>query len=148
MHIEARASPAPPARSRRRQSPYRTGVAPVITLSPTSLTFSGTQGDPIAARQSPSPTPAMRRWLQRNRHRWANASLFNQTNNCPSSLATSASCTVSVSFVAQTAGYSTQTSTSSARPQRRLGQRIDDTFGHALFAGTGNDRHTRHYGFW
>jgi len=106
MHIEAESITCPactfPAQT---VSLTGTGVAPVITLSPTSLTFSGTQGDPIAA-QTVSVTNTGNEALGFSGIAvvGANASLFNQTNNCPSSLATSASCTVSVSFVAQTAG--------------------------------------------
>jgi len=82
-----------------------TGVAPVITLAPTSLTFSGTQGSAIPA-QTVTLTNTGNEALNFSGIAvvGANAADFNQTNNCPKSLAISASCTVSVSFSAAAAG--------------------------------------------
>jgi len=82
-----------------------TGVAPVITPSPTSLTFTGTQGSAIPA-QTVTATNTGNDALTFSGIALvgANSSAFNQTNNCPSSLATGASCTISVSFIASAAG--------------------------------------------
>ena len=82
-----------------------TGVTPVITLSPSSIAFSGTQGSVIPA-QSVTVANSGNEALNFSgiALTGANSGLFSQTNNCPASLAINASCTVSVSFIAQAVG--------------------------------------------
>jgi hypothetical protein len=77
-----------------------TGVAPAISLSPSSLAFGDqtvgvkSAAKPITVKNSSASAVAISSLAMTG----ANTVSFTQTNNCPSSLGASATCTVEVSF--------------------------------------------------
>ena len=71
------------------------GVVGPILFSPTSLTFSGVAAGSVSPTQTATLTNTASSALAIGISKWG---LFNETNNCPSSLASQASCTVSVTF--------------------------------------------------
>ncbi|MBZ5562828.1 MAG: choice-of-anchor D domain-containing protein [Acidobacteriia bacterium] len=88
-----------------------TGVAPAVTVSPTSLTFTAIPVGTITEAQvitltniGPGPLAISSVTIQ-----GPNASDFLQTNDCVSSLAASASCTINVTFKPTAAGGRTAT---------------------------------------
>src|SRR5439155_14529234 len=90
-----------------------TGVAPGATLSPTSLTFAsqnvGTTSAPQAATLSNSGSAPLS--ISSIAISGADSGDFAQTNNCSSSLAAGAKCTISVTFRPTATGTRTGTLT-------------------------------------
>lgn len=77
-----------------------TGIAPINYVQPTSLAFGGV---PIRTTSAPQVVTVMNTGtapftINSIRLGGNNASQFNQTNNCPGSLAAGASCTINVTF--------------------------------------------------
>lgn len=72
-----------------------TGVVGPILFSPTSLTFSGVPVGSVSAAQTATVTNTTSSALTISVSKWG---VFDQTNNCPGTLAAQASCTVSVTF--------------------------------------------------
>ncbi|MBV9808688.1 MAG: choice-of-anchor D domain-containing protein [Solirubrobacterales bacterium] len=81
-------------------------IAPQVTLSPQSLSFgaqqTGTSSGPQTVTLSNTGSAALS--ISSISFTGTNAGDFSQTNNCPSSLANGANCTISVSFAPTGAG--------------------------------------------
>jgi len=86
-----------------------TGVSVVVVLTPASLTFSGTQVGTTSAAQA--VTLANQGTSSLTISNIAIAGDYAQTNNCPGTLAASASCTVNVTFTPTSSGTRTGTLT-------------------------------------
>ncbi len=91
-----------------------TATAPVVTLSPTGLTFAGQNQGTTSAAQTITVNNTGTGPLTITNS--ATTGDFAQTNNCPASLAAAASCVVSVTFTPTTTGnrYGTLTLTDNA----------------------------------
>ena len=97
-----------------------TGVAPAVTLSSTSLTFSGQNVGTTSAAQTVTLTNSGSGTLTITSI--AASAQFGQTNTCGSSVAQSANCTISVTFSPTASGTQTGTITitdnASGSPQK------------------------------
>jgi len=77
-----------------------TGVSqPLLTLNPTSLTFANQSVDTASPYQTVTVGNAATTSLTLSNPPFSISSNFAQTNNCPTSLATNATCTVNIAFL-------------------------------------------------